>query len=160
MITAHVYICPERGDVDYFLTKLVPKGQIADCIRIREATADTTMMKIKWFVIFLSFYVLSHFFCKIIKFKILNKKNIFSLINYTGFITQLPKIFFWQTDFNLLFWNMVMCRKPVLNSPQHGQITRQNAFKEDSLDSAPEPDVSGQTDVDRWGEVWVPDKPT
>ena len=30
MITAHVYIWPERGDVDYFLSKLAPKGQIAD----------------------------------------------------------------------------------------------------------------------------------
>ena len=43
MNTAHVYIWPERGDVDYFLSKLVPKGQIADWIRIRESTADTAM---------------------------------------------------------------------------------------------------------------------
>ena len=40
MITAHVYIWPERGDVDYFLSKLAPKGQIGDCIGIREATTD------------------------------------------------------------------------------------------------------------------------
>ena len=49
MITSQVYIWPERGDVDYFLSKLAPKpkGQIADCIRIREATADTAMMKME-----------------------------------------------------------------------------------------------------------------
>ena len=47
MITTKVYIWPEYGDVDYFLLKLAPKGQIADCIRIREATADTAMMKMK-----------------------------------------------------------------------------------------------------------------
>ena len=47
MITAHVYIWPESGDVDYFLQKLAPKGQIADWIRIREATADTAMMKME-----------------------------------------------------------------------------------------------------------------
>ena len=47
MITAHVYIWPERGDVDYLLSKLAPKGQIADCIRIREVTADTAMMKME-----------------------------------------------------------------------------------------------------------------
>ena len=45
MITANVYIWPERGDVDYFLSKLAPKGQIAGCIRVREATVDTAMMK-------------------------------------------------------------------------------------------------------------------
>ena len=39
----HVYIWPARGDVDYFFSKLAPKGQIADCIRIREATADKAM---------------------------------------------------------------------------------------------------------------------
>ena len=43
MITAHVYIWPELGDVDHFLSKLAPKGQIADCIRIRKATADTAL---------------------------------------------------------------------------------------------------------------------
>ena len=47
MITAHVCIWPERGVVDYFPSKLAPKGQIADCIRIREVTADTAMMKMK-----------------------------------------------------------------------------------------------------------------
>ena len=47
MIIAHVYIWPEHGDVYYFLSKLAPKGQIADCIRIREATADTAMMKLE-----------------------------------------------------------------------------------------------------------------
>ena len=41
------YTWPERGDVDFFLSKLVPKGQIADCIRIREATEDTAMVKIE-----------------------------------------------------------------------------------------------------------------
>ena len=45
MITPQDYIWPERGDVDYFLSKLAPKRQIADCIRIREATADTARMK-------------------------------------------------------------------------------------------------------------------
>ena len=40
IITAHVYIWPERGDVDNFLSKLAPRGQIADWIRIREVTAD------------------------------------------------------------------------------------------------------------------------
>ena len=52
MITTHVYIWSERGDVDYFLSKLAPKRQIADCIRIREATADKAMMNMKLFVIF------------------------------------------------------------------------------------------------------------
>ena len=47
MIIAHVYIWPERGDVDYFLTKLAPAGQIADCIRIRPSTADKVMMKME-----------------------------------------------------------------------------------------------------------------
>ena len=47
MITAHVYIWPECGDVNYYLPKLAPKGPIADCIIIREATADTAMMKMK-----------------------------------------------------------------------------------------------------------------
>ena len=47
MITAHVYIWPERGDVDYFLSKLAPKGQIADWIRTREGTADTAMIKME-----------------------------------------------------------------------------------------------------------------
>ena len=47
MITAHVYSWPERDHVDYFLSKLAPKGQIADCLRIREATADTAMMKME-----------------------------------------------------------------------------------------------------------------
>ena len=47
MITARVYIWPERGDVEYFLVKLAPQRQIADCIRIGEATADTTMMKME-----------------------------------------------------------------------------------------------------------------
>ena len=45
--TPQVYIWPKPGDVDYFLSKLVPKGQIADCIRIREATAATAMMKME-----------------------------------------------------------------------------------------------------------------
>ena len=73
MITAHVYIWPERGDVDYFLSKLAPKGQIADCIRIREATADTAMMKMEWFVIFVDLSTFCpNIFCKIIKFKIIN----------------------------------------------------------------------------------------
>ena len=47
MITAHVYIWPECGDVDYCFSKLVPKGQIADCIRLREATAGTARMKME-----------------------------------------------------------------------------------------------------------------
>ena len=47
MITAHIYIWPECGDVDYFLSKLASKGQIANCIRIREATADTAIMKME-----------------------------------------------------------------------------------------------------------------
>ena len=47
MINAHIYIWPERGNVDYFFSKLAPKGQIADCIRIREATAATAMIKIE-----------------------------------------------------------------------------------------------------------------
>ena len=47
MITAQVYTWPERGDVDYFLSKQAPKGQIADCIRKREATADTATMKME-----------------------------------------------------------------------------------------------------------------
>ena len=42
-----VYIWPEHGDVDYFLSNLAPKGQIADWIRIREATADTAMIKME-----------------------------------------------------------------------------------------------------------------
>ena len=73
MITAHVYIWPEHGDVDYFLSKLVPKGHIVVCIRIREAIADTAMMKMERFVIFID---LSTFcpdiFCKIIKVIIIN----------------------------------------------------------------------------------------
>ena len=47
MITAPVYIWPEPGDVDYLHSKLVPKGQIADCIRIREVTGATEMMKME-----------------------------------------------------------------------------------------------------------------
>ena len=47
MITIHVYIWPERADVDYFLSKLATKGRIADCIRIRKATADTALMKME-----------------------------------------------------------------------------------------------------------------
>ena len=47
MITAHVYIRPERGNGDYFISKLSPKGQIEDCIRTREATADTARMKME-----------------------------------------------------------------------------------------------------------------
>ena len=47
MITAHVYIWLQCGDVEYFLSKLAPKGEIADCIRIREATADKAMMKME-----------------------------------------------------------------------------------------------------------------
>ena len=47
MITIHVYIWPERADVDYFLSKLATKGRIADCIRKTEATADTAMMKME-----------------------------------------------------------------------------------------------------------------
>ena len=43
----HICIWPERGDVNYFLSKLAPKGQIADWIRIREVTADTAMMKME-----------------------------------------------------------------------------------------------------------------
>ena len=42
MIPAHVYIRPEHGDVDFFLSKLAPKGQIAT-----EATADTAMLKME-----------------------------------------------------------------------------------------------------------------
>ena len=52
MITAHVYIWPERGDVDYLLSKLATKGQNADCISIKEATADTALMKMELFLIF------------------------------------------------------------------------------------------------------------
>ena len=47
MITIYVYIWPECGDVDYFLSKLAPMGQIADWIRVRETTADTAMMKME-----------------------------------------------------------------------------------------------------------------
>ena len=47
MITIHDYIWPERDHVDYFISKLATKGRIADCIRKREATADTAMMKIE-----------------------------------------------------------------------------------------------------------------
>ena len=47
MITTHDYIWTEPGDVDYFLLKLGPKGQISDCIRIRGATADTAMIKME-----------------------------------------------------------------------------------------------------------------
>ena len=73
MITTDIYIWPERGDVNYFHMKLAPKGQIADCIRIREATADTAMMKMELFVIFVDLFVLSQYFVwKIIKFKIIN----------------------------------------------------------------------------------------
>ena len=45
MITTYVYTWPEGSVVDYFLSNLAPKEQIADCIRIREETADTAMMK-------------------------------------------------------------------------------------------------------------------
>ena len=44
MISAHVYIWPEHDDVKYFLSKLAPKGQTADCIRQREVTADTAII--------------------------------------------------------------------------------------------------------------------
>ena len=72
MITGQVYIWPEHGDVDYFLSKLASKGQIADCIRIREATAGTAMMKMEWFVIFVDLSMFCpNIFCKIIKFKII-----------------------------------------------------------------------------------------
>ena len=47
MTTAYTYIWPERGDVDYFRTKVAPMGQMADCIRIREAIADIAMMKME-----------------------------------------------------------------------------------------------------------------
>ena len=40
MIFAHVYIWPERGDVECFLSKLAPKGRTEDCIRQRETTVD------------------------------------------------------------------------------------------------------------------------
>ena len=43
----HIYIWPERGNVDYFLSKLAPKGQIADRIRIREAGTDKLELVIK-----------------------------------------------------------------------------------------------------------------
>ena len=68
-----MFIWPERGDVDYFLSKLATKGRTADCFRIRKATADTAMMKIELFVIFVDLSTFSHnMACKIIKFTIIN----------------------------------------------------------------------------------------
>ena len=31
MISTHVYTWPELGDVKYFLSKILPRGQTADC---------------------------------------------------------------------------------------------------------------------------------
>ena len=71
MITTHAYIWPEPGDVDYFLSKLAPKGQIANCIRIREAIEDTAIMKMELFVIFVDLSTFCpNIFSKIIKIKI------------------------------------------------------------------------------------------
>ena len=47
IISAHIPNWPERGDVEYFLSKLVPKGWDCDCIRLKMAVADTVMMKIE-----------------------------------------------------------------------------------------------------------------
>ena len=47
MISAQVYIWPEFGDVEYFLSKVAPKGRDFDCIGQREATADTATKKME-----------------------------------------------------------------------------------------------------------------
>ena len=61
MVTAHIYIWPEHGDVNY----------IADCIRIREATADTAVIKMELFVIFVDLSMFCpNIFCKIKKLKL------------------------------------------------------------------------------------------
>ena len=58
------------------MSKLVPKVQIGDCISIREATADTAIMKMEWFMIFVDLSTFCpNIFGKIIKFKIINCKK-------------------------------------------------------------------------------------
>ena len=78
---------PGRGHVEYFLSKLEPKGRDCDSIRQRVATADTEMMKMERFCDFCLIFLRSvpkiFFICKIIKFKIIKELKKFHCRNAT-----------------------------------------------------------------------------